>query len=88
MGLEPPQPRIEAVRIVDMSTSNAWAEFANVFLSTRQAHLEHEKSKSELKSLMPEMPGRQAATVSVPSAPNPVQSNFDPLGNGASHAAL
>ena len=53
-GIEPPRPRIEAVRIVDMSASNAWAEFANVFLSTRQAHLEHEKSKSELKGLMPE----------------------------------
>ena len=53
-GIEPPRPRIEAVRIVDMSASNAWAEFANVFLSTRVAHLDHEKSKSELKSLMPE----------------------------------
>ena len=27
-GVEPPKPRIEAVRIVDMSASNAWAEFA------------------------------------------------------------
>ena len=53
-GIEPPRPRIEAVRIVDMSSSNAWAEFANLFRSTREAHLEHEKSKSELKSLMPE----------------------------------
>ena len=53
-GIEPPRPRIEAVRIVDMSTSNAWAEFANLFRSTREAHLEHEKSKSELKGLMPE----------------------------------
>ena len=48
-GIEPPRPRIEAVRIVDMSTSNAWAEFANLFRSTREAYLEHEKSKSELK---------------------------------------
>ena len=30
-GLEPPRPRIEAVRIVDMSASNAWAEFAGLF---------------------------------------------------------
>ena len=28
-GVDPPKPRIEAVRIVDMSTSNAWAEFAD-----------------------------------------------------------
>jgi predicted phage-related endonuclease len=51
---EPPRPRIEAVRIVDMSTSNAWAEFAAVFRSTRDAFLEHEKAKTELKGLMPE----------------------------------
>jgi hypothetical protein len=37
-----------------MSASNAWAEFANVFRNTREAFLEHEKSKAELKSLMPE----------------------------------
>jgi predicted phage-related endonuclease len=53
-GVEPPKPRIEAVRIVDMSTSNAWAEFAAVFARTRSAHLEHEGAKTELKGLMPE----------------------------------
>jgi predicted phage-related endonuclease len=53
-GVEPPRPRIEAVRIVDMSTSNAWAEFAGVFIRTRDAHLEHEKAKAELKSLVPQ----------------------------------
>jgi predicted phage-related endonuclease len=53
-GAEPPRPRIEAIRIVDMSSSNSWAEFAGVFRSTRQAYLHHEKSKAELKSLMPE----------------------------------
>jgi hypothetical protein len=53
-GLEPPRPRIEAVRIVDMSASNAWAQFAGVFRSTREAYLEHENAKTELKALMPE----------------------------------
>jgi hypothetical protein len=53
-GVEPPRPRVEAVRIVDMSTSNAWAEFADIFIRTRDAHLEHENAKAELKSLMPE----------------------------------
>jgi predicted phage-related endonuclease len=53
-GAEPPRPRIEAVRIVDMSSSNAWAEFAGVFSRTRSAHLEHEQAKAELKNLMPE----------------------------------
>jgi hypothetical protein len=53
-GIEPPLPRIEALRMVDMSASNTWAEFANVFRNTREAFLEHERSKSELKGLMPE----------------------------------
>ena len=53
-GVEPPRPRIEAVRIVDMSSSNSWGEFASVFRNTRQAFLDHERSKAELKTLMPE----------------------------------
>jgi predicted phage-related endonuclease len=53
-GVGPPKPRIEAVRIVDMSSSNAWAEFAAVFARTRSAHLDHEQAKAELKTLVPE----------------------------------
>jgi YqaJ-like recombinase protein len=53
-GVEPPRPRIEAVRVIDMSGSNAWAEFASVFRRTREAYLEHENASTELKSLMPE----------------------------------
>ena len=33
-GLEPPKARIEAVRIVDMSSSNAWAEFSAIYART------------------------------------------------------
>jgi hypothetical protein len=51
---EPPRVRIEAVRIVDMTTSNSWAEFAGIFRRTREAFLEHESAKVELKALMPE----------------------------------
>jgi predicted phage-related endonuclease len=46
-GVEPPKPRIAAVRIVDMSASNSWAEFAGIFRSTRQAFLDHERAKGE-----------------------------------------
>jgi hypothetical protein len=53
-GVEPPRPRIEAVRRVDMASSNAWAEFAALFRSTKSAFLEHERAKTELKGLMPE----------------------------------
>jgi predicted phage-related endonuclease len=53
-GAEPSRPRIEAIRIVDMSASNAWADFSVIFARTRAAHLEHEQARAELKSLMPE----------------------------------
>jgi hypothetical protein len=53
-GVDPPKPRIEAVRIVDMTSSNAWGDFAAIFARTRDAHLEHERAKTELKGLMPE----------------------------------
>jgi len=53
-GAEPPRPRIEAIRIVDMSSSNAWAELSGVFRRTREAYLDHENAKAELKGLIPE----------------------------------
>jgi hypothetical protein len=40
--------------VADMSFSNAWAEFAGSFRLSRAAFLEHEKTKAELNSLMPE----------------------------------
>jgi predicted phage-related endonuclease len=56
-GVEPPRPRIEALRIVDMAGSNSWAEFAALYRNTRQAYVEHERAKTELKSLLPEDAG-------------------------------
>ena len=49
-----PRSRIEAIRIVDMNSSNAWAEFAAQFCRTRAAYIEHESAKTELKALIPE----------------------------------
>jgi len=54
INAEPPRARIGAIRIVDMSSSNSWAEFAALFRNTRQSFLDHERAKSELKALMPE----------------------------------
>jgi predicted phage-related endonuclease len=54
INAEPPRPRIEAIRIVDMSSSNSWAQFAALFRNSRSAFLDHERAKSELKALMPE----------------------------------
>jgi predicted phage-related endonuclease len=53
-GVEPPLPKIEATRSVDMSTSNAWAEFAGLYRRTRSAALDHDRAKAELKVLVPE----------------------------------
>jgi hypothetical protein len=53
-GIEPPRPRIEAVRSIDMSGSNAWAEFANRYRLTRPAALDLDRAKAELKALVPE----------------------------------
>jgi predicted phage-related endonuclease len=53
-GVEPPRPRLEAVRIVDMSTSNSWAALAATYRRTRPAYQEHETAKADLKRLVPE----------------------------------
>src|SRR5829696_5973980 len=52
--VETPRPRIQAIRVVDMSSSNSWAEFAAVYCHTRSAFLEHEQARAELKALVPE----------------------------------
>jgi predicted phage-related endonuclease len=53
-GVEAPRPRLEAVRVVDMSASNSWAELSASFRRTRPAYQEHEGAKAELKKLVPE----------------------------------
>jgi predicted phage-related endonuclease len=53
-GVEPPRPRLKAVRVVDMSASNSWAELAATFRRTRPAFQEHEAAKADLKKLVPE----------------------------------
>jgi len=87
-GVEPPRPRIEAVRIVDMSSSNAWAEFAAVFSRTRSAHLEHEQAKVELKSLVPD-DAQQAIGHGIRAKRSKSGAiSFDLLDVEASHAAV
>jgi predicted phage-related endonuclease len=53
-GAEPPKAKVQAVHKVDMSSSNAWAEFATIFVQTREAHTRHEKARDELKALIPD----------------------------------
>ena len=87
-GVEPPRPRIEAVRLVDMSASNAWAEFAGLFRSTRTAFLDHERAKTELKGLMPE-DAKEAIGHGVRAKRSKSGAvSFDLMDREASHAAL
>jgi predicted phage-related endonuclease len=53
-GVEPPRPRLEAVRVIDMSASNSWAELSAMFRRTKSAYTEHEGAKADLKKLLPE----------------------------------
>ena len=87
-GVEPPRPRIEAVRVVDMSGSNSWAEFAGLFCATRSAFLDHERAKTELKALVPE-DAREATGLGVRAKRSKSGAiSFDLIAKESSHAAL
>jgi hypothetical protein len=76
------------VRIVDMSSSNAWGEFAGIFDRTRSTHLEHEHAKAELKSLMPD-DAQQAIGRGVRAKRSKSGAiSFDLLNEEAGHAAV
>jgi predicted phage-related endonuclease len=88
-GVEPPRARIEAVRIMDMNSSNAWAEFSTIFRRTREAYLQHENAKTELKGLMPE-DAKEAIGHGIRAKRSKAGAvSFDVLSTeGASHAPL
>jgi predicted phage-related endonuclease len=86
--VEPPRPRLEAVRIVDMSASNSWAEFAATFRRTRPAYQEHEAAKADLKELVPE-DAREAVGHGVRAKRSKSGAiSFDLFDLEAGHAAL
>jgi predicted phage-related endonuclease len=87
-GIEPPRPRVEAIRTVDMSGSNAWAEVANLYRLTRPATLDHDRAKTELKALVPE-DAEEAAGHGVRAKRSKSGAiSFEVLELEASHAAL
>jgi hypothetical protein len=45
INAEPPRPRMEVIRIVDMSSSNSWKEFAVLFRNTRAAFIDQERAQ-------------------------------------------
>jgi hypothetical protein len=87
-GIETPKPRLQAVRIVDMSGSNAWAEFANIYRVTRDAAVDHDRAKAELKALVPE-DAREASGHGLRAKRSKSGAiSFEVLAAEASHAAL
>jgi hypothetical protein len=52
--IEPARPRLGAVRIVDTSASNLWAELAATFRRTRPVFVVPEVAKADLKRLAPQ----------------------------------
>ena len=87
-GIEPPRPRVEAIRTVDMSASNAWAEFASLFRLSRSAALDHDRAKSELKALVPE-DAKEASGHGVRAKRSKSGAvSFELLAEEASHAAI
>ena len=87
-GIEAPRPRVEAVRIIDMSGSNSWARLAGVFCATRSAFVEHERARFELKALMPE-DAKEASGYGVRAKRSKSGSvSFDLLAKEDGHAAV
>ena len=70
-GVEPPRARIEAVRIVDMSSSNAWAEFSNIFRRTREATSSMRMPRRSSKASCQKTPRRRLGMAFEPNAQNP-----------------
>jgi predicted phage-related endonuclease len=51
-GAEPPKAKIAAMRLVDMTASNAWAEHAAIFVRTQAAYEQHVSARAELKVIV------------------------------------
>jgi hypothetical protein len=84
----PAKAALEAIRIVDMGASNSWAEFAALLRNTREAFLDHERAKSELKALMPE-DAKEAIGHGVRAKRSKAGAvSFDVLETEASHAPV
>ena len=87
-GVEPPKVKVAAVKVVDMTASNSWAEYASIFLQTRCAHIAHDNAKGELKALIPE-DAREAFGHGVRAKRSKTGAiSFDLMANGGGQHAL
>jgi hypothetical protein len=83
---EPPKAKLPLIRIVDMASSNAWAEHAAVFVRTRAAHAAHEAAKADLKALIPK-DAKAAFGHGVRAKRSKAGAvSFDVIANGGEHA--
>jgi predicted phage-related endonuclease len=87
-GVEAPRPRLQAVRVVDMSTSNSWADFAEIYCRTRSAFVDHESAKAELKKLVPEDAKEATGHGLRAKRSKSGAISFDVMETEAGHAAL
>jgi hypothetical protein len=71
-----------------MSASNSWAEFAGLYLRTREGYVEHQRAKMELKSLIPE-DAKEAIGHGIRAHRSKAGAiSFDVLESEASHAPV
>lgn len=53
VDIEPAAPPVKPIRTYDYSTNNTWCDLANTFMNSKPAAQIHEKTKAELKDLVP-----------------------------------
>ena len=86
INAEPPRPRIEAIRFVDMSPSNSWAEFAALFRTPALHFSTTKEPKASSKLLIPE-DAREAVGHGVRARRSKSGAvSFDVLETGKAHA--
>ena len=87
-GAEPPKAKLPVIRVVDMGSSNSWAEHAACFIRTSLAHGEHERSKAELKSLVPD-DAKEAFGHGLKAKRSKAGAiSFEVMANGGGHALV
>ena len=54
INVDAARPQAKVIRIIDMSASKSWAEFADLFRHTHNAFLANERARTQLRALMRE----------------------------------
>ena len=73
INAEPPRPRIEAIRIVDMSSSNSWRSSPPCSAAPAVPFSTTSGQRASSRRSFPRMPKRRSDMACEPSAQNPAQ---------------